>query len=215
MGKRLILAATGLLVGAASADWRLVWSDEFNGTELDASKWGYEQGFIRNSEYQFYTNLPENVRLENGCLVLQGRRVQLKNPDYVPGETNDWKRARAVLAITSGSVNTRHRFAFTYGRLECRAKVPARKGSWPAIWTLGANIGEDGWPKCGEIDILEFYGQMPDKVTCNVHGQSVETRKWCATMTASATALFRWRRTATPLRSRITFCSTWRWAPTG
>ena len=62
MGKRLILAATGLLGGAASADWRLVWSDEFNGTELDASKWGYEQGFIRNSEYQFYTNLPENVR---------------------------------------------------------------------------------------------------------------------------------------------------------
>jgi beta-glucanase (GH16 family) len=119
MGKRLILAATGLLVGAASADWRLVWSDEFNGTELDASKWGYEQGFIRNSEYQFYTNLPENVRLENGCLVLQGRRVQLKNPDYVPGETNDWKRARAVLAITSGSVNTRHRFAFTCGRVEC------------------------------------------------------------------------------------------------
>lgn len=175
--KGLVLMAAGLLASAATAEWRLVWSDEFDGTELDASKWGYEQGFIRNFEYQFYTNLPENVRLENDCLVLQGRRVQLKNPDYVPGETNDWKRARAVLAITSGSVNTRDRFAFTYGRVECRAKVPARKGSWPAIWTLGADIGDVGWPKCGEIDILEFYGQMPDKVTCNVHGLSVQTGK--------------------------------------
>ncbi len=174
--KAAVLAVvSSALVGTAESGWKLVWSDEFNGTALDATKWDYELGFIRNREYQFYTNLSENVRLENGCLVLQGRRVQWKNPGYTPGRTNDWKRARPDITLTSGSINTRNRFAFTYGRIECRAKVPARKGSWPAIWTLGANIGEVGWPACGEIDVLEFWGQEPDRLTCNVHGRSPET----------------------------------------
>ncbi len=179
--KNLIsVAFAGLLAGGASADWQLVWSDEFNGTELDSSKWGYELGFVRNKEYQYYTNKTENVRVEHGCLVLQGHRVQWKNPDFVPGQTNDWTRARADIAITSGSVNTRERFSFTHGRIECRAKVPARKGSWPAIWTLGADIEEVGWPRCGEIDVLEFYGQTPDRVTCNVHGFSETTGRYAS-----------------------------------
>ena len=132
-------------------------------------------GFVRNKEYQYYTNRLENVRVEHGRLVLQGHRVQWKNPEFAPGQTNDWKRARANITVTSGSVNTRDSFSFAHGRIECRAKVPARKGSWPAIWTLGADIGEVGWPRCGEIDVLEFWGQTPDKVTCNVHGLSDKT----------------------------------------
>ena len=151
-----VAAALGLLAGTVSAvesarpfadgkgpstcdGRRLVWSDEFDGTALDPAKWGYELGFIRNREYQFYTNLEENVRVEDGKLVLQARRVDWPNPGYdAAAPTNDWKRTRPKLTITSGSVNTRGKFAFAGGRLECRAKVPAHVGTWPAIWTLGA-----------------------------------------------------------------------------
>lgn len=193
-----VAAALGLLAGTVSAvesvrpfaggkgpstcdGRRLVWSDEFDGTALDPAKWGYELGFIRNREYQFYTNLEENVRVEGGKLVLQARRVDWPNPGYdAAAPTNDWKRTRPKLTITSGSVNTRGKFAFAGGRLECRAKVPAHFGTWPAIWTLGANIGEIGWPKCGEIDVLEHYGKTPDWVTCNLHGFSLRDNKYAS-----------------------------------
>ena len=131
-----VAAALGLLAGTVSAvesarpfadgkgpstcdGRRLVWSDEFDGTALDPAKWGYELGFIRNREYQFYTNLEENVRVEGGKLVLQARRVDWPNPGYdAAAPTNDWKRTRPKLTITSGSVNTRGKFAFAGRR--CR-----------------------------------------------------------------------------------------------
>lgn len=137
-----------VVIGGEPPARRLVWSDEFNGTTLDPSKWSCELGFIRNREYQYYTNLMANVRVENGKLILQGHRVDFENPDYDPLATNDWKRLRRRIRMTSGSVNTHGKFVFSRGRLECSAKVPAKRGSWPAIWTLGENIGDVGWPKC-------------------------------------------------------------------
>lgn len=87
--------------------------------------------------------------------------------------------------MTSGSVNTHGKFVFSRGRLECSAKVPAKRGSWPAIWTLGENIGDVGWPKCGEMDVLEYFGKTPDRLTCNLHGFSVEDGKYVSPGMAS------------------------------
>ena len=131
---------------------RLVWSDEFDGSGmLDGSKWGYEEGYIRNKEAQFYTREDsKNVRRENGILTIEAHKAA------------DGK-------ITSGSVNTLGKFDFLYGRVEVRAKVPKGRGTWPAIWMMGTDIKKVGWPKCGEIDILEQVGFNPKSFQANVH----------------------------------------------
>ncbi|MFN3728493.1 MAG: family 16 glycosylhydrolase [Fimbriimonadaceae bacterium] len=137
-----------------AAKWELVWGDEFNtGTAPDPEKWTYEVGYIRNNEAQYYTkDRRENARIENGRLVIEARR---DNWDNKP--------------ITSASITTSGKKSFLYGRIEARAKVPTGRGTWPAIWTLGDNIHEVGWPKCGEIDILENVGYDPDRVHSNIH----------------------------------------------
>ena len=133
--------------------WTLVFADEFD-TEgaLDPAKWGYEIGSIRNNELQYYTSRSENVRAEKGTLLIEGRR-----------------EAYQGYAYTSASINTRGRFEFLYGRVEVRAKLPTGNGTWPAIWMLGTNIGEVGWPTCGEIDIMENVGFEPLKIYGTVH----------------------------------------------
>lgn len=130
----------------------LVWADEFDGQGLpDSSKWDYEVGFIRNNERQYYTrSRPENARLENGTLVIEARRESFSGASY-----------------TSASLTSRANW--TYGRIEVRAKLPAGRGTWPAIWTLGTNIREVGWPTCGEIDIMEHVGFEPGRVHANIH----------------------------------------------
>lgn len=137
-----------------ASKWELVWADEFNtGTAPDPEKWTYEVGYIRNNEAQYYTkDRRENARIENGRLVIEARR---DNWDNKP--------------ITSASITTSGKKSFLYGRIEARAKVPTGRGTWPAIWTLGDNIHEVGWPKCGEIDILENVGYDPDRVHSNIH----------------------------------------------
>lgn len=131
---------------------KLVWADEFNGKGLpDASKWNYEIGYIRNKELQYYSYAKtENSRLENGKLVIEAHR----SPDG---------------KITSASLVTLGKFSFLYGRVEVRARVPQGLGTWPAIWMMGTDIYKNGWPKCGEIDILEQVGSSPTKFHANVH----------------------------------------------
>lgn len=120
------------------AGWRLVWSDEFNGPEIDRSVWDYEIGFIRNKEPQYYTDRPENSYIEDGNLVIETRMESYMGAPY-----------------TSASLNTRGKKAFRYGRIEMRAKLPKGNAIWPAFWTLG----EGGhWPRDGEIDIMEMWG---------------------------------------------------------
>ena len=136
------------------AKWTLEWADEFNkGTAPDPKNWSYEKGYLRNGEAQYYTdNRRENARIERGRLVLEARK-------------DDWEGKK----ITSASLVTAGKKPFLYGRIEARAKIPTGLGTWPAIWMLGENIGKVGWPKCGEIDILENVGFDPRKVHANIH----------------------------------------------
>ncbi len=137
----------------ASAGWTLVFSDEFDRPGApDGSKWGYELGYIRNKEAQFYTARPENARVEGGHLVIEARREDHQGYRY-----------------TSASLNTQGRFEFRYGRVEVRAKIPSGVGTWPAIWMLGVNRAQVGWPACGEIDIMENVGFDPDRIVGSVH----------------------------------------------
>jgi beta-glucanase (GH16 family) len=118
----------------------IIWTDEFNYSGLpDSTKWGNEVGFIRNHELQYYTNRRiENSVVKNGCLMIIGRKESYNGADY-----------------TSASINTLGKFSWKYGRAEARIKLPAGQGLWPAFWMMGDDRPAVGWPKCGEIDIME------------------------------------------------------------
>lgn len=165
-----LLLASG--VSALAGDWKLVWSDEFNSPGLpDSSKWNYEEGFIRNNEAQYYTRgRSENARVENGMLVIEGRKERFQNPKY-DSQAQGRRRNVEFADYTSASLTTRGKASWTYGRIEVRAKLPGGRGTWPAIWTLGTN--NVGWPACGEVDIMEFVGFEPGIVHANIH-----TRKY-------------------------------------
>ena len=137
----------------APAGWSLVFADEFDTPgAVDPARWGYEIGYLRNDEKQYYTSRSENVRAEGGNLVIEARKEPYQGYAY-----------------TSASVNTRKRFEFLYGRVEVRAKLPTGNGTWPAIWMLGTNVDQAGWPACGEIDIMENVGFDPLKIYGTIH----------------------------------------------
>ena len=153
----------------AAKNWSLVWSDEFDNPGLpDPAKWDYEVGFVRNGESQYYTKgRPENARVEDGALVIEGRKESFK-PEKGP-----------TASYTSASLITRNKASWKYGRIEVCAKLPQGKGVWPAIWMLGTAFGKDAdWPMCGEIDILEYVGKEPDTIYATIHyGGSREGHK--------------------------------------
>jgi beta-glucanase (GH16 family) len=159
------------LAGLAAAPWKLVWSEEFNQAGLpDNRSWIYETGYIRNNELQFYTKArKENARVEDGFLTIEGRKEQFPNPGYRPGADAKDRRRAQFAEYTAASINTFSKVSFLYGRLEVRARLPQGKGVWPAIWMMGTNHNQAGWPKCGEIDIMEFVGKEPGKVHATVH----------------------------------------------
>ena len=135
-------------------EWELTWSDEFTYTgKPDDAFWGYENGYVRNRELQYYTDNLQNVKVGDGHCTFEARL-----------ETGD--------SITSASINTKNKVDFLYGRIEVRAKLPTGRGTWPAIWLLGTNISDVGWPDCGEIDIMENVGFDPDKIHANIHTAS-------------------------------------------
>jgi beta-glucanase (GH16 family) len=167
-------------VGSAFASgWKLVWADEFNQAGLpNPAKWNYEVGFVRNQEAQYYTDARlENARVTNGCLMIEARKEPFKNPAYDAGAgSDDWIRSRESAAYTSASLTSKA--SWKYGRIEVRAKLPSGRGVWPAIWTLGTNIDRVGWPRCGEIDIMEMVGFKPDMIYGHIHTQeSITTKK--------------------------------------
>ena len=154
--EELYLDNTGGNNYAKNPDYKLVWSDEFNGTKLDTDTWVYEMGYVRNNEPQAYTNRKDNVEVANGYLRLSAT-VKVSN---VSGEAKYY----------SGSVNTSGKKSFKYGVIEMRAKLPSSKSNpvaaWPAFWMMGTR---SYWPACGETDILEMYGQNYKKYEANVH----------------------------------------------
>jgi beta-glucanase (GH16 family) len=134
---------------ADASPWRLAWSDEFDGpagAAIDGSKWGFDTGNNGwgNGELEDYTDRTDNVRLDGqGHLEIVARAESFGGSSY-----------------TSGRVNTAGRFAQAYGRIEARIRMPQGKGIWPAFWTLGADLGQVGWPQCGELDIMEAVGDF-------------------------------------------------------
>lgn len=131
--------------------YTLVWADEFNIDGKPSEEWSYETGFTRNEELQWYQ--AENASVENGCLLIEGRKESVVNPSY-NADSNDWRTNRPAAAYTSSCLTTQNSHTFMYGRFEIRAKIPVAQGAWPAIWLLG-NTWE--WPMNGEIDIMEYY----------------------------------------------------------
>ena len=147
-----------------SSDWEILWSDEFDGDELDLMKWNklsWRPGWV-NNELQAYTERDTNIFLENGYLVLQG----LIDPGY---SGIDYTGNNYNTDYTSGRINTDNKFSTTYGKFDIRAKLPKGKGSWPAIWMLGESISSIGWPDCGEIDIMEHVGYDEGMIHGSVH----------------------------------------------
>jgi beta-glucanase (GH16 family) len=163
----LAVWAFGILQAAtshAAVEWHQVWADEFNYTGApDPTKWGYEYGKVRNGEDQYYTNRPENVRVENGTLVIEARRENYLGASYTS----------ASLQTLSDDKKT-VKMSVTGGRLEVRAKLPSMGGAWPAFWTLGTNAWTEGWPKSGEIDVLEYVANTPYVIFGNVHYQNAD-----------------------------------------
>jgi len=140
-----VLTVVALLVAYSSpvihaATWELVWSDEFNGPAINRSNWTYDTGGggWGNNELEYYTDRPENSRVENGMLVIEARKERVRNRDY-----------------TSARLKTQGLQNWTHGRIEASIKVPNGQGVWPAFWMLGSNFPDIGWPNCGEIDIME------------------------------------------------------------
>jgi beta-glucanase (GH16 family) len=134
-----------------SDGYNLVWSDEFNTDgPLNPADWSFEHGFVRNNEHQWYQ--PDNARCQGGFLVIEARRENKPSPRYKPG-SDLWKDQRKNIEYTSSSALTRGKRDWLYGRFEIRAKFDTRSGSWPAFWMLG----NGAWPKCGEVDIFEYY----------------------------------------------------------
>ena len=124
--------------------YNLLWSDEFDGRKMDETKWNYEphQPGWTNNELQEYTTSTDNVFVRDGKLVIKAIKTTKDGKDY----------------YTSGKVTGQNKTDFQYGKVVVSAKVPEGQGLWPAIWMMPQNETVYGqWPKCGEIDIMEYY----------------------------------------------------------
>lgn len=148
---------------ARKAGWILTWSDEFNGADgssPDPTKWLVESGGNGwgNDELEYYTPRRQNVRQENGNLVIEAIKEPYAGPDGVRRE------------YTSARLKTQGRFRQRYGRFEARIQIPAGQGMWPAFWLLGDDFSTASWPQCGEIDIMESIGSEPSTILGSLHG---------------------------------------------
>jgi beta-glucanase (GH16 family) len=179
---------------SAPAGYQLVWQDEFDGDDLNFENWQYEIGGwgFGNGEAQFYNERSENVRVENGLLVIEARFERYQESYY-----------------TSGKIFSKDLQEFQYGYIEARTKVPPGAGLWPAVWMLGydyeAQFDEDGvyssnWPDVGEIDIMEYIGREPDLVFGTAHGPGY----------SGALGLGRWNRQDYPIADEFhTYAIEW------
>lgn len=148
----------------AAPRFKLVWSDEFEGAAgslVDATKWVSEKGGHGwgNEELQYYTDRGRNAQLSgDGSLVINVLRESFTGAEGTRRE------------YTSARLKTQHRFEQAHGRFEARIQVPRGQGIWPAFWMLGADIDTVGWPRCGEIDVMENVGREPSTVHGTLHG---------------------------------------------
>jgi beta-glucanase (GH16 family) len=138
---------------ASDPTLKLVFSDEFNGSAIDTTKWNFEingngEG---NGELEYYTNRSQNAAIKDGKLVITALKESYNGANY-----------------TSARMTTAGKGEFTYGRFEAKMKLPYGRGIWPAFWLL-SNTQPLDWPNTGEIDIMEAVGYRPDTVFSNIH----------------------------------------------
>ncbi|TQJ31108.1 carbohydrate binding domain-containing protein [Microbacterium sp. SLBN-146] len=157
-------------VEAAPEDWTLAWSDEFDapaGTAADSRYWTYETGGWGwgNDELQYYSDSTDNAAHDGeGNMVITTRAVE----DPAAAGLECWY---GPCEYTSARLITENKVEVLHGRMEARAQMPAGEaGIWPAIWTLGNDFRDVGWPRTGEIDIMEFVGKLPDEIFGTIHG---------------------------------------------
>ena len=134
---------SGYTTPKSYSGYELVWQDEFSGNELNVDDWNFEIGAGNNgwgnNELQYYRS--ENVSVSDGMLTIEAKAEFFNGNNY-----------------TSSRITTQDKESFKYGRIDIRAALPYGQGLWPALWMLGDDISSVGWPKCGEIDIMELAG---------------------------------------------------------
>ena len=156
-----LAAVVGVSVGGCSSDpqgdtrpYQLVWSDEFDGTALDDSKWTIETGSsFGTQQLDFDTARADNISVSGGNLVFTARKESYNGDPY-----------------TSGRMKTDGKFSRVCGRFEARLKMPKGIGMWPAFWLLGSDENTVPWPGCGEIDVMENRGSEPSTIHGSLHG---------------------------------------------
>ncbi|NME68123.1 family 16 glycosylhydrolase [Flammeovirga aprica] len=131
-------------------EYKMVWQDEFDGNTLNLDNWTYEVNGNGggNQELQYYTDRIENIRVQDGKLIIEARKEEYEGKGY-----------------TSARIVTKNKRDFRYGKVEARLKVPSGRGTWPAFWMLGYGR----WPDAGEIDIMEHVGYQPNVFHCALH----------------------------------------------
>lgn len=148
----------------AADEYTLVWSDEFDGNDLNRKNWNVEidGNGGGNNEHQYYLDSKKNIDVSNGTLKIHALKENYARKDY-----------------TSGRITTQNKKTFLYGKVEARMKLPRFQGAWPAFWMLGNNIKQVGWPKCGEMDIMEAINN-DNNVYANLHwsyqGSNADTK---------------------------------------
>ncbi len=157
-----------------------VWADEFEYTgKPDPAKWGYDIGGNGwgNNEVQYYSDNLANASVSDGKLAITARIESMGGQQY-----------------TSARLVTKDKGDFLYGRFEVKAKLPTGRGTWPAIWMLPTDWAYGGWPKSGEIDIMEHVGYDQNKVHITVHtdayNHSKNTQKGSTKVIETASTAF-------------------------
>jgi len=131
--------------------WNLLWADEFGGNKLNQEYWTQEnRGNWYNKELQYYKS--ENSTVKDGLLTIAAKPELIDNHNY-----------------SSSRMSSKHKIFYKYGRIDIRARLPFSQGLWPAFWMMGENRDKAGWPECGEIDIMELRGGIPNTVGATVH----------------------------------------------
>ncbi|HVM88147.1 MAG TPA: family 16 glycosylhydrolase [Puia sp.] len=153
-GRYLPTDSSGYVSANNYPGYNLVWSDEFNSSSINTSNWNFETGGggWGNNELENYTARTQNAFVSCGNLVIEARNENYNGNYY-----------------TSARMTTQNKQTFLYGRIDIRAKLPVAKGLWPALWMLGSNITQVGWPACGETDIMELIGKNPNVVYGSYH----------------------------------------------
>ncbi|GHE72333.1 MULTISPECIES: glycoside hydrolase family 16 protein [Roseivirga] len=159
---QLMMIGALVLIQSCNEKPQLVWQDEFDGRELDTTRWTAYVGDgcpdlcgFGNNELQYYTDRPENINLAHGILTITALADSFKTRAY-----------------SSAKLITKNKGDWKYGRVEVRARIPKGRGNWPAIWMLPTTNNYGGWPKSGEIDIMEHVGYDQGNLHGTVHTEA-------------------------------------------